>query len=42
MERNLSRELLVQSAEELEKLLMAMALEALADHLPLCDFQGGE
>jgi hypothetical protein len=35
MERNFAGELLVQRVQELEKLLMAMALVALANHLPL-------
>jgi hypothetical protein len=35
MERNLTRELLIRSAKELEKLLAAMALVAFADHSPL-------
>ena len=42
MEGNLTGELLVEGAQELEELLMPMPLLALTDHLPLQRLQSGE
>src|SRR5262249_55205049 len=42
MERDLTRKLLIESAQEPKELLMPMPLIALADNLPLQHLQGGE
>src|SRR5207302_5222851 len=42
MQRDLSRELLLQALKKLQEFLMAVARVALSDHLSLQDFQGSE